>query len=214
MLNEKKELVEAGINIYDRELVAGTWGNISLRLEKEPEKIAITPSGMDYKEIDEKDIVILNLDGEIVEGKRKPSSEYQLHTKIYQFREDVNAIVHTHSTFASSVACSREDIPPIVEDMVQIVGGAIETAEYKLPGTEELAESARKSLGEKKAVLLANHGAVAVGESMKEALKVAEIIEKSAKIYVFSKFLGNPHELSKEDVDTMRKKYSEDYGQK
>ncbi len=214
MVNEKKELVKSGIKIYERGLVAGTWGNLSHRLEKEPEKIAITPSGIDYTEVGEEDIVILNLAGEIKEGKRKPSTEYQLHTKIYKSRKDVNAIVHTHSTFASAVACSRKDIPPIVEDMVQIVGGSVETAEYKLPGTKDLADSAMSALGNKKAVLLANHGVVAVGEDMKEALKVAEITEKSAKIHVFSKLLGSPHKLSKDDVEKMTKMYSKDYGQK
>lgn len=213
MAKEREEIVQAGIEVYERGLVAGTWGNISARLEKDQEKFAITPSGMDYREIQKDDIVILNLKGEKVEGDKKPSSEKKLHIHIYKSRSDINSIVHSHSIYASAIACARKDIPPIIEDMVQIVGGSVEIADYKLPGSDELAEAAVDALSNKKAALLANHGVVALGEDMEEALKVAEIVEKSAKIYLLAKIFGEPHELSEEDVEIMRKMYSEDYGQ-
>lgn len=212
MVSEKKEVAQAGKKIQERGLVAGTWGNTSRRLEEDPNKFAITPSGMDYRKIGEKDIIILNLDGEKIEGKRKPSSENALHRLIYKRREDVNAIVHTHSVFASSAACARVEIPAIVEDMAQIVGGSIETAEYALPSTEKLAEFALEALKDKRAALLANHGAVALGKNLEEALMVAEIVEKSAKIFVTAKMIGKPQELSKEDIEKMKEMYSE-YGQ-
>lgn len=205
MTGDKKEVVKAGRELHKRNLVVGTWGNISVRLEEDRNKFAITPSGMDYEKINEDDIVILNLDGKVIEGKRDPSSEVPLHRFIYKKRADVNAILHTHSTYASAVACTRQEIPPILEDMIQIVGGNIETAEYELPGSEELAQAAINSLGEKNAALLANHGAISVGKNMDIALKVAEIVEKSAKIYLIANQTGNINELSEEDVEMMKK---------
>ncbi len=208
MAKEKEKIIQAGREIYDRDLVAGTWGNISIRLEKDPSKFAITPSGMDYREIEEKDIAVLNLDGEKIEGEQDPSTENPLHRFIYQARENVNAILHTHSTFASAVACTQEDIPPLIEDMVQIIGGKIETAEYELPGSEDLAKVAVETLQDKNGALLANHGAVAVGPDIETALMAGEIIEKSAKIYTISKMLGEPKELSEEDVEIMKEIFS------
>lgn len=213
MSRDRKIVVQTGKEILDRGLVAGTWGNVSKRLEEDQNKFAITPSGMNYKEIEEKDVVILNLDGERIEGGRKSSTEYRLHQHIYRSKEDVNAIVHTHSAYASAIACARRNIPPIVEDMVQVVGGSVETAEYKLPGTDELAKAGLEALGDKKAALLANHGVISIAEDMDEALKVSEIVEKSAKIYLFSHLIGVPEELSGEDVQKMRDMYS-NYGQK
>lgn len=212
MGNEKREIIQAGLEVHERGLVAGTWGNISRRLEGDREKFAITPSGMDYRRIEERDIVTLDLDGKVVEGEKIPSTEAPLHRTIYKSKGDVNAILHTHSVFASAVACVRGDIPPIVEDMVQIIGGSVETAEYELPGTEDLASSVLEALGEKKAALLANHGVVALGGDMEEALLGAEIVEKSAKIYLMGMLLGDPKELDVEEIDKMKEMY-EDYGQ-
>lgn len=212
MAKPEKEIVQAGKEIYNLGLVAGTWGNMSRRLEDDRKKFAITPSGMDYRKITERDIITLNLECEKKKGRRIPSTEAPLHAKIYKHRKEVNAIIHTHSIYASAVACARENIPPIVEDMAQIVGGSIETAKYELPGTEELGESALKALKNKKAALLANHGVIALGTDMDEAMKVSEIVEKSAKIYLMAKFLGKPYELSKEEVEKMKEAYRE-YGQ-
>ncbi|MFP4005428.1 MAG: class II aldolase/adducin family protein [Candidatus Hadarchaeia archaeon] len=209
MKNEQKRIIETGRELLNRNLVAGTWGNISSRLKETHEKFAITPSGMDYTEIEPEDVAILDLENKKVAGREKPSSESALHAAIYKHRTDVNAILHTHSPYATAVACARKDIPPIVEDMVQILGGRIETARYELPGTEELAQSALETLKEKNAVLLANHGGVALGPDLDEALKAAEILEKSAKTFILSKILGSPQNLSEEDVDKMKEMYNE-----
>lgn len=207
MADEKIKIIQAGMQIYERGLVAGTWGNISRRLEEDQGQFVITPSGMDYREIREEDISVLNLEGKKLEGEKEPSIESPLHRYIYQSRKDTNAIIHTHSTFASAISCLREDIPPIVEDMVQIIGGSVETADYELPGTKELAESAIEALDDKKAALLANHGAVALGENLKEALKVAEITEKSAEIYLIANTVGEPQKFSEEKIEEMREAY-------
>ena len=204
MAREKSKIIQTGKKIQNSGLVAGTWGNVSIRLEKDEEEFAITPSGIDYPEIEEENIAIIDSEGEKIEGDSEPSTETPMHHHIYSKRDDVNAIVHTHSTFASVLACNHEGIPPIIEDMVQIVGGEVKTADYALPGSKELAESAVKGLKDKKAVLLANHGPISVGSDIDEAVMIAEIVEKSAKIYVFSKILGDPVELSDEDVSKMQ----------
>ncbi len=214
MSSEKEKIAKTGLEVYKSGLVAGTWGNISRRLEDDPEKFAITPSGMDYREIEPEDIPVLNLRGERVEGERKPSTEAPLHGLIYELREGVNAIVHTHSVYGSAISCTGQSIPPIIEDMVQIVGGSVETARHEMPGTDALAEAAVEALGGKNAALLANHGVVAVGESLKEALKVANIVEKSAEIYLLAKIFGEPKTFSSAEVKKLRDDYEEKYGQK
>ena len=157
-------------------LVASTWGNISGRVG--PNQIYITPSGMEYESLEVEDITLIDLNGNVLEGKRKPSSEFQLHCEIYKAREDVQGIVHTHSKCASAFAVVQKPIPPLIEDMVQVVGGEVSVAQYALPGTKELATNAVWALGSKGAVLLANHGVVGVGYNLQEAYKACLLVEK------------------------------------
>lgn len=193
-------------------LVVGTWGNISKRVDEN--LMAITPSGMDYDILEPKDIVILNLKGEIIDGDRKPSIEYSLHGEVYKNRKDINAVVHTHSTFCTAFAIARKKIPAVVEDLVQIVGGDVKVGEYALPGSQELAHKVVKALEGRNAAILANHGALTAGRDLKEALKIALILEKSAEATIYAKILGEPVELSQDDVDFMRDFYLNKYGQR
>lgn len=210
MRSEIEEVIWAGKEIYNRRLVMGTVGNISRRLKGDPKKFAISPSGIDYKEIEEEDIVILNTDGEKLEGKRRPSTETPIHRKIYKARDDVKAIVHTHSTWSTGVACTREGIPPILPEVVQMVGEKIETADFEIPGSDDLAEAVVEALGDRNGALLANHGVVAVGENTKEALEIAELVEKCAKVYAISMLVGEPEEIESEKIEKLR---NLDYGQ-
>jgi L-fuculose-phosphate aldolase len=209
---DKDEVIDAGKRILEAGLVAGTWGNISKRAGKGV--IAITPSGMDYLTLKREDIVLVDPDGERLESRRKPSSELETHLAIYRARADVNAVVHTHSVFASALACARKKIPPIVEDLAQIIGGAVEINEYRLPGTKELAQSVVKALGDRNACLLVNHGVLTTGRTMTEALYAAEVVEKTAKIFIAAGAVGGAVELSREDVKTMRDNYLSSYGQR
>ena len=169
---------------------------------------------MNYEDITAEDIVTIGLEGEILEGSRKPSSEYLLHLEIYKNFKNINAVMHTHSTYASAFAVCREDIPPIIEDMVQIAGGSIRVAEYALPGTVELAQKVVKAMGDRNACLLANHGLTGMGRNIEEAYKVCLIVEKSAQIAYISKNLGEPFILSDKDIEIMREYYLNSYGQK
>lgn len=209
---ERREVINTGIDMAKTNLVVGTWGNISRRIDDN--LIAITPSGMDYYSLEPEDIVVLNMDGELVDGNRKPSIEYNLHLEVYKNRSDVGAVVHTHSTFCTAFAIARKGIPGTAEDLVQIVGGDVKVSEYALPGGIELAHNAVKALGDRNAVILANHGALSSGRDLKEALKISLILEKTAEATIYAQILGGAVSLSQSDVDFMRDFYLNKYGQR
>ncbi|NMA68629.1 MAG: class II aldolase/adducin family protein [Desulfitobacterium sp.] len=210
MLREK--IIEIGKTLNNTGLVAGTWGNISA-WDSEYNGYWITPSGMDYQTLQEKDLVLLDLEGNVLIGKRKPSSEYLLHREVYIGRPDIKGVVHTHSPYASAHAVSRVSLPAIVEDLAMLVGGNVEVADYYLPGTQELAQRTVEKLGRRNAVLLANHGLVGVGKSVEEALKVCQVVEKGAQIHIMSRVLGNTTVLDEQDVAAMADNYLTKYGQ-
>lgn len=208
----RERILETGISLLDKGLVTGTWGNISVRISEN--LFAVTPSGRNYRTLLLEDIVIVNQGGEIIEGRLKPSSEMPLHLAIYAARPDVGGIVHTHSVFASACAVSRQPIPPIIEDLAQLAGGEISVAPYALPGTEALAVNAVQALENKFAVLLANHGVVACGITLSEAMTAAELVEKAAQIFSWANLLGGAVPLSAEDVAGMHSFYLEHYRQR
>ncbi|MBN4062914.1 MAG: class II aldolase [Alkaliphilus sp.] len=208
----REEIVQIGREMLNSSLVVGTWGNISARV---PGKnyIAITPSGVDYNCIDASGIVVMDMEGNIIEGDMKPSIEFGLHLAIYNNREDVNAIVHTHSTYCTAMAIARKPIPGACEDLVQIVGGDVRVSTYALPGTLELGDNTVKALKDRNAVILANHGCLGAGKNLRETLKIVNVVEKSAKATIFAQLMGGVVELSKEDIDIMRDFYLNKYGQ-
>lgn len=208
----RDDIVATGYQLLDKSLVAGTWGNISASTETEGNNIiAITPSGCNYRTLRPEDIVIVDQAGKVVEGELIPSSELPLHLAIYKVRPDIRAIVHTHSVFASACAVARKPIPAIIEDLVQIAGGSIDVADYALPGSSALAKHAVFALGDKNAVLLANHGVIGCGRTLAEAMMACELVEKGAQIYIYANQLGGAVELSKEDIETMHEFYLEHY---
>lgn len=212
-LEARKKVVEAGVKMLATNLTVGTWGNISCRVPGE-NTIAITPTGMSYDTLIPEDIVILDLEGNQISGSRKPSIEVPLHLAIYKAREDIHAIVHTHSAYATAMAVARKEIPGAVEDLVQIVGGNVRVNEYALPGTEQLGVNTVKALEGRNAVLLANHGMLGAGRNLEEALKICQVVEKSAQITLLAQMMGGVVELSQEDIDGMRNFYLNVYGQR
>lgn len=193
-MNYRKILVEYGKKLLDKKLVAGTSGNLSLRGESN--EIYITPSGMDYLEITEDDIVKINFDGEILDGDKKPSSEWMMHVEIYKNYPSYNAIVHTHSTIATAFAVSRKKIPLILIEMKPFLGGEIEVAPFEPSGSLELAKSTIPYLKKSNSCLLANHGVVSCGKEMESAFLSAEYVEDAAKIYYYSLNIGEPKIIS------------------
>jgi len=208
----KEEIVAIGRELLAKGLVSGTWGNVSARIEGSDD-VAITPSGRDYRRLTADDVVVVDALGQVVAGGL-PSSEMLLHLAIYAKRRDILAVVHTHSVFASAFAVARRSIPPISEDQVQLIGGAVDVAEYALCGTAELAENAVQALADKQAVLLANHGMVGCGQTLAEAMLACELAEKSAQICIAANQLGGATVLQDEDVAVMRRFYLEKYRQR
>lgn len=207
----KEEVITVSRCMLDLNLVAGTWGNISCRI---PGKrlLVVTPSGLPYEIMQPDDLVLVNLGGDIVEGKRKPSSETPLHLAVYRARPDIGAVVHTHSIFACAMAVAGVKLPPILEDLAQITGGEVRVADYAPPGTKQLAENAVKALGQRGAAFLANHGMIGVGRTLEEALNTCLVVERSAQVYFWARQLGEPRILVSDEVDAMRKMYLKMYG--
>ncbi len=197
-----KKLLAAG-------LVLGTWGNISARMDVQ--RMVITPSGMDYLKIEPGDMAVVDLETGEWSGPRKPSTEAPLHSLIYKTRPEVGAVIHTHSVFASTVAACGKDIPAILEEIAQIVGGPVRVARYALPGTGELASNAVEALEDRNAVLLANHGVVAVGAGLDEAFLVCQVVEKAAMVLIYGTILGGVRVLPEGDVAEIRRLFTEKY---
>ena len=211
--NLKETLVQTGRQMIADGLTVGTWGNFSLR-DPETGLIYITPSGMNYNTMKTEDIVVLDSEVNIVDGKRVPSIEKAMHVFIYNAREDVNAVVHTHPLYSTVLGVNGMELPGISEDFVQIVGDKIICCTYALPGTTDLAENVVKGLGTRNGVLLPNHGTLVVGSDMDMALLNCLLVEKSAQIYILAKSIGTPHIIPMEDILAMQEYARNQYGQK
>jgi L-fuculose-phosphate aldolase len=199
---EREIVLKAALKLVERGLIVGTAGNVSLRLIQDngTELITITPTSRYYDTLTIDDIPVIGPDGKKAEGKLEPSSEIPMHTAIYRARKDVGAIIHTHSTYASAVAVYGLEIPPILEEEVLLLGGTIRVSRYARTGTIELANNAVAALEGRRATILANHGAVGVGRTMRDALDAAELVEKAAKVYLTALVAGRVTELSPEAV--------------
>lgn len=208
---ERELIVEYGKKLLTSGLTKGTGGNISI-YNRETKLMAISPSGIDYFDTKPEDVVVLNLEGEIIDGKRKPSSELEMHSIFYRNREDINAIVHTHSPFATTISALNWDLPA-VSYLVAYAGPNVRCAKYATFGTKELAENAFEAMVDRRAVLLANHGLIAGAKDIANAFNIAEEIEFSAEIYYRTKSIGKPVILSAEEMSLMSDKFKT-YGQK
>jgi L-fuculose-phosphate aldolase len=196
----KRQVLETARQMVREGLVAGTSGNVSLRLplENGRELLAITPTSLYYDAISADDIPVIDFEARPIEGGLPPSSEANLHIGVYRSRPGVNAVIHSHPVYASAISVTGRDIPPILEDQVAFIGGEIKLAAYAPPGSAVMVASVIGALGEKNAVLLPNHGAVAVGRNMREALTVSALLEKTAKVYLLALLSGQVNLLPEE----------------
>lgn len=210
--NERQQVIHYCKELTKRNLVKGTGGNISI-YNPEEQLFAISPSGMEYDMLTPEDIVVMNLQGEVLEGERKPSSEYEMHRMLYENRDDIHAVVHTHSTFATVLGTLREGLPAI-NYLIAVAGPDVRCARYASYGTRELAENVLKAMEERKAAILANHGLTAGGASIQEAFSIAEQIEQCAEVYVRTRTIGHPVSLPIEEMQKMEDSFQNSYGQK
>lgn len=167
----------------ERGLIVGSSGNVSLRVG---EIVLITPTGIPWPLLRAREIVAMDMGGR-VRPRGAPSSEWRLHLAVYRARPEVRAVVHTHSPWATAAACSLAALPVLHDEGVVLFGREVPVAEHAPPGTWELAERAVAALGRGKAVLLARHGAVAVGSCLAEALALAEKLEEVARLFLLSR---------------------------
>ncbi|MBT4125839.1 MAG: class II aldolase/adducin family protein [Chloroflexi bacterium] len=209
--NERQKLVDTMQKLDRLGMVSGSSGNASVRLPAAGTKkklFLVTPAGVSYDTLTIDQIVLVDEEmSPIGRDAGIPSSEALLHKAVYDSRRDVDAIIHTHSVYASVQAVKAEAIPPIIDEMVVYIGGTIEVSEYGFPGTVELAEKSVEALGDRRAAIIRNHGMFAVADSLKEALRVAELVERIAKIYVNAKTSGTIVPVPDHAVEAEREMY-------
>ena len=184
----KEQLLWDAQEMLRSNLVQGTAGNCAARL---PDGNAVlTPSSLDYLEMTLDDLVVCDLDGNVLEGERSPTTEKALHLSALRLHDDVGATMHCHAKFATMFALTRKAIAAVIEEFDVFVGGDVEVAEYRTTGTDELAEEIAKRVGTKAAVLMANHGLFAVGKNPKDVLHIAHLVERTAEIVWGAQQLG------------------------
>ncbi len=209
LIKEREEIIKFGNKMLSAGLTTGSGGNLSF-FNRKKNLIAITPSGIAYPELTPQDIIILSDKGKIVEGDKKPSSETGFHLSLYGKRKDINAIVHTHSAYATTFACLNREIPA-VHYLVGFAGRKVPIAPYATFGTKKLAENIKSAIGNYNAVLLANHGLVAIGSTLTQAFNTAEEIEFVARLCYQAESIGKPVILSDNEMDKVIQKFA-DYG--
>ncbi len=192
----KKDIIEIGKSLYNKDLTVGTSGNISIKTDN---GILITASGTALGFLDEENIVLTNFEGQELENK-KASSEKMLHVEIYKQRNDVKAIIHTHPVYLTSFAvCHKALNAPIMSENI-LYFEDIPVAEYAMPSSKQLVENTVKYFKDRDVVMMANHGAIAVGKDLTEAYLKLETAEYYAKVALNTQIIGNPQELSEKDV--------------
>ena len=208
-MNSKQILCDAIIKLNTLGLNHGATGNCSIRKE---EGFLISPSGISNDSLKSEHIVLMRMDGTLVNPKKlQPSSEWLFHRDIFTSRKDVNAVVHTHSVYASALSVLGAAIPQF-HYMIAVTGGKeIPCAQYAMFGTQELSDNILKSLGKQKACLMSNHGLITVGTDLKEAVDIAEEVEHLSKMYVKANMPRKPHLLSDEEMDDVLKRF-QSYG--
>ncbi len=212
MREAREQIVEYGSRLISEHLTAGTAGNLSV-FDAEHGWMAISPSGIPYDRTMPEDVVIMDLDGNVVEGDRKPSSEHSLHSVFYRIRPDARAVVHAHSMYCTTLACLGEPLRPVHYMIFDAGCGEIPVAPYRLFGTKELAEAVRDSIGPvSRGILLANHGMCACGESMKRAFGLALTMEWCAELQWRCMAAGRPNILSDEQMADVARRFAS-YGQ-
>lgn len=194
----KQDVLDCARQMLRTGLVEGTAGNLSARLPDG--HVVMTPSSLDYEAMTLDDLVVVDLEGEIVEGGRPPTTEKALHLACLRAHADIGAVIHSHAVFSTMFAITRQPIPCVIEEVDVYVGGDVPVAEYRLTGSPELGEEVARHVADRGAVLMANHGLLTVGRDVADAMKVAHLVERTAKIVWGSRVLGSPVPLPEETL--------------
>jgi len=209
----KQTVCELNLELPKNNLVTWTSGNVSV-LDRETGYVVIKPSGLRYEALRPEHMVIVDLDGKIVEGTLKPSSDTASHLYIYRQRPDVGGVVHTHSAYATAFAAVNRPIPVYLTAQADEFGGAIPCGGFALIGGEEIGKVVIETIGKSSAVLLKNHGVFTIGKTGEAAVKAAVMVEDIARTIWLALSLGQPNEIAPQDVAKLHRRYTEVYGQK
>lgn len=203
-----EDLKDVIVNVFrlieERGWNFGRAGNISVFM-RDRGHLLITPTGVLKARLRPNDILVLDLDGNVIEGVSKPSTELPLHLAIYREYSHINAIIHAHGLYSTVLAVAREPLPPLIEEMILHVGGDVRVADYAPAGSKELAENAVRALKDRKAVILANHGIVACGKDLEEAVEILGLVERLSQIYIYARLLGKIYRLPREAIERWEK---------
>lgn len=206
-MTERRAVHEAAVRMYREKMVVGSAGNVSCRVP-ETAYYAITPTSKNYETMTPEDVVVIDGERDLIVGERGPSFEADVHLAVYKARPDAHAIFHTHSLYSTICAVAGEDVPPLVEEVVVYVGGPIKVADYGVSGSDELADAVVRALEDRAAVLMRNHGLLAVGKDLERAFRVAQLVERAAQVYVFARLLGKVNPLPDSVLEMEREFYN------
>lgn len=208
----KEEVCRLNLELPANNLVVWTSGNVSVR-DPESGYIVIKPSGVKFEDLRPEQMVVVDLDGEIIEGKLKASSDTASHLYIYRHMPEVNGVVHTHSNYATAFAALGKPIPPVLTAIADEFGGPIPCGGFALIGGEEIGKIVVESIGHSPACLLKNHGVFTVGATGEKAIKAAVMVEDVAKTVWIALQMGQPDEILAEDIAKLYDRYTNVYGQ-
>ncbi|WP_433334281.1 class II aldolase/adducin family protein [Spirillospora sp. CA-294931] len=199
----RRAVCEQARVVVELGLVLGTSGNVSVR---RGDRVVVTPGGHPLDRLEPEMCPVLDLDGTVIEGELAPSSETPLHLGVYR-GSAMEAVVHTHSVYGTAVATSLTALPPVHYNTM-LLGGPIRVAPYATFGTPELAANVLAALDGRKGALMANHGAVALGHDLGEAVENARLLEWLCEVYVHARAIGEPRVLTREELEAARRRYS------
>jgi L-ribulose-5-phosphate 4-epimerase len=208
----REELVVLHRELPKNNLVTWTSGNVSAR-DLQTGLVVIKPSGIRYEDLTPESMVVVDLEGKVVEGKYKPSSDTFAHIYIYVHRPDICGVVHTHSTFATAWAAVGKPIPPVLTAICDEFGGPIPVGRYAKIGGDEIGQEIIRSIGSSPAILMKNHGVFTIGRTPESAVKAAVMVEDVARTVFYALQLGQPEEIPAEEVARAHRRYLEEYGQ-
>ena len=208
----RREICSLNQQLVQNNLVAWTSGNVSGR-DRKSGLVVIKPSGIRYEELTPKRMVVVDLEGKVVEGEYKPSSDTFAHVYVYRHRPDIHGVVHTHSCFATAWAAAGMSIPSILTAISDEFGGAIPLGAYAKIGGDEIGQEIIRSIGNSPAILMKNHGVFTIGKTPEAAVKAAVMVEDVARTAFYAYQLGKPEEIPADEVARAHRRYVEEYGQ-
>jgi L-ribulose-5-phosphate 4-epimerase len=209
----REQLYQLHLELPKNNLVAWTGGNVSAR-DADSGYVVIKPSGVRYEHLRPEQMIIVDLDGNVIEGAFKPSSDTASHLYIYRHRSDVGGIVHTHSAYATAFAAVNKPIPVYLTAQADEFGGPIPCGGFALIGGEQIGKIVIEAIGNSPAILLKNHGVFTIGATAESAVKAAVMVEDVARTTWLALQLGQPDEIGAEDLKKLHQRYTQEYGQK